>query len=470
MLAKCARIASHLKSHNKIKIVSHIDADGIASASIASIALSRANIEHSIEFVKQLDKDTIERLKSEGHELIWFTDLGSGVREYLEELNFIITDHHKPSMRKLKGNSLIAFYSPKDEFELNPHFFQFDGSTAISGAGLAYLIAKSMSSENLDLAPLAIVGAVGDLQDSAYSKLVGLNREIVEEAKELNLIDSFVDIRYFGRETRPVFKLLEYASDPLIPTLSGREENCIQLLLELGIELKAQEQWRRWIDLNKDECQKIISELVFLLLSKGFGASAAKRIIGEVYVLKKEPLGTELHDAKEFATLLNACGRYGYEEIGYRVCLGDRAEYFERAKALLREHRKTLVESLHFVNAAGVVRRESVQYFHALNNIGEKVVGIVAGMVLSSGSIAQDLPLLAFAQTDDGKAIKVSARATRELVAKGLDLASALGKASSAVGGIGGGHAIAAGATIPKGSEEEFLNEVERVIKEQLLS
>jgi RecJ-like exonuclease len=89
-------------------------------------------------------------------------------------------------------------------------------------------------------------------------------------------------------------------------------------------------------------------------------------------------------------------------------------------------------------------------------------------MVLSSGNIAQDLPLLAFAQTDDGKAIKVSARATRELVARGLDLATALTKAAQKVSGIGGGHAIAAGATIPKGSEEDFLNETEKIIKEQV--
>ncbi|MDI6887252.1 MAG: DHH family phosphoesterase [Candidatus Thermoplasmatota archaeon] len=370
-------------------------------------------------------------------------------------------------MRKLKGNSLLDFYSAKDELELNPHFFQLDGSTAVSGAGVTYLVARAMSSENLDLAPLAIVGAVGDLQDSAYSKLVGLNRNILEEAKELNLIDSFIDIRYFGRESRPVFKLLEYASDPLLPTLSGREENCIQFLIELGIELKFQEHWRRWIDLNKEEKHKIISELVNLLLSKGFGYRNAKRVVGEVYTLSKEPLGTELHDAKEFATLLNACGRYGKAEIGYKVCLGDRAEYLERSRALLRGHRKTLAESLRFVNESGTVRRDFLQYFHVFDNIGEKIVGIVAGMVLNSG-IAQDLPLLAFAQTDDGKQIKASARATRELVAKGIDLAAALTKAAQVVGGVGGGHNIAAGATIPKGSEEEFLNEVERVIKEQL--
>ena len=36
--------------------------------------------------------------------------------------------------------------------------------------------------------------------------------------------------------------------------------------------------------------------------------------------------------------------------------------------------------------------------------------------------------------------------------------------------GVGGGHKIAAGATIPKGKEEEFLDLLEKEIKTQLSS
>ena len=60
----------------------------------------------------------------------------------------------------------------------------------------------------------------------------------------------------------------------------------------------------------------ISSEIVMLLLSKGFGHEIAKRLIGEVYILEKEEEGTELHDSKEFATLLNSCGRYDKAEVG----------------------------------------------------------------------------------------------------------------------------------------------------------
>jgi RecJ-like exonuclease len=90
-------------------------------------------------------------------------------------------------------------------------------------------------------------------------------------------------------------------------------------------------------------------------------------------------------------------------------------------------------------------------------------------MLLNSEEVNSDLPLVGFAELEDGE-IKASARATEELVEKGLNLSLAMKKAASALNGIGGGHNIAAGATIPKGKEEEFLNLLEKEIKTQLSS
>jgi len=49
-----------------------------------------------------------------------------------------------------------------------------------------------------------------------------------------------------------------------------------------------------------------------------------------------------------------------------------------------------------------------------------------------------------------------------------LNLSKALKNAASVVNGVGGGHSIAAGATIPKGKEEEFLDILETEIKNQI--
>ena len=64
--------------------------------------------------------------------------------------------------------------------------------------------------------------------------------------------------------------------------------------------------------------------------------------------------------------------------------------------------------------------------------------------------------------------IMVSGRGSREVVAKGLDLAAIMQAAAKAVGGQGGGHHVAAGATIPPGTEQTFLEIADRMVREQL--
>ena len=66
--------------------------------------------------------------------------------------------------------------------------------------------------------------------------------------------------------------------------------------------------------------------------------------------------------------------------------------------------------------------------------------------------------------------IHVSCRGTQYLVSKGLDLGKAMKTASQKLGGHGGGHAIASGATISIEKEEEFLNLVDEIIVKQIMS
>lgn len=456
MLKRAEKISGIIKNSKEIHIVTHIDADGISAGSIAYQTLERLGKKFSIEFIKELDKEILERLKNENHELVWFTDLGSSIASD-NSINMIITDHHACS-----ENSDFPFH-------LNPHLFGLDGSFEISGAGLTYLVSKTVDKKNIDLSSLAIVGACGDLQDRKFKKLYGLNREVLKDGEQSNIVIPKIDIRYFGRETRPIYKMLQYASDPLIPGLSGRESACISFLQELGIKAQDGDYWRRWIDLSKDERRIIISNIAKLLLTKGFGHKITKRIIGEVYVLVQEKEGTEVHDAKEYATLLNSTARYGKHDVGLKVCLGDRDKWFKKARNLLIGHRHNLVEGIQFAKEEGIIKRQYLQFFHAGSGIRDTIIGIVANMLLNSEETSKDLPLIGFADKGDGE-VKVSARGTEEMVEKGLNLSLAMKKAASAFNGVGGGHNIAAGATIPKGKEEEFLEILEKEIKTQLCS
>src|SRR3989441_11958673 len=173
------------------------------------------------------------------------------------------------------------------------------------------------------------------------------------------------------------------------------------------------------------------------MLERGCGIKEVERLAGDTYTLPREPAGSPTRDAKEFGTLMNACGRYDQPEVGYRVCRGDREEYLARELRLLRGHREYLMDSMETIEEAGITQMEAVQYFHAADRIHDTVVGIAASMVLNRKVASKDLPIIAFAQADDG--IKVSARTTRGLVARRPDLAAVMQPASPARGGTSRG-------------------------------
>ena len=469
MHARAKEIAERIRRAPEVRVYSHIDSDGITGGSIAAEALDRAGIPFKVTFLKKLDTPTVEQIKNENPPLAWFCDLGAGALHLMDGLDAVITDHHIPTeapVSKASRGDLLAFLEANDRvLMLNPHDLG-RGSDDISGAGTTYMVAKALDARNTDLAAIAVVGAVADMQEQEYRRLSGFNREILADGIAAGVLEATTDLRLFGRETRPLHKLLQYASDPLLPRLTGNEEACTIFLLELGLELKTEDGWITWAQLARSQKRLVLSELVRHMLQRGCTADQVQRLIGEVYTLVREPEGSELRDAKEFGTLINACGRYEQAEVAYRVCRGDRAEALALALDLLRAHRENLVHSLDFIASIGVTKLTALQYFHGEDRIKDTVVGITAGMILNSGKLDLSLPIFGFAYAEDG--VKVSGRGTRDLVKRGLNLAAVMQEASRALGGEGGGHDVAAGATIPRGSEPEFLRLADKIVAGQL--
>jgi len=468
MHARAKEIADRLRKASQVHIYCHIDSDGITGGSIAAEALERAGIPSKVTFLKKLDTATVEAIKNENPPLAWFCDLGAGALHLMEGMDAVITDHHIPTEAPAPRSrrDLFDYIEASNRIlMLNPHDLG-RGSDDISGSGTTYIVAKALDPRNVDLSAIAVVGAVADMQEQEYRRLAGFNREILEDGVAAGVLEATVDLRLFGRETRAIHKLLQYSSDPLLPRLTNNEEACLAFLLELGLELKTEEGWVTWASLAKSERRLILSELVRHMLQHGATAAEVERLVGEVYTLPREPSGSELRDAKEFGTLINACGRYEQAEVAYRVCRGDREEQLGMALDLLRAHRENLVHSLDFIHGIGVTKLTAIQYFLAGDKVKDTVVGITAGMILNSGTVDRDRPIFGFANAEDG--VKVSGRGTRELRNRGLDLAAVMREASRQLGGEGGGHSAAAGATIPYGSETEFLQIADRMVTEQL--
>lgn len=255
-------ILEYAEKGKSITLVSHIDADGLAAASIMGKALARGEAFFRIRIWKQMDELLIEEIASEEKSLLVFSDLGSGsldlLKAKLPEWDIVVLDHHqsvgKPSAKLV---------------HVNPHNNAFDGAREISGAGVAYLTAKAMDGSNVDLAPLAVVGALGDSQDKNEKReLFGLNEGVAKDAVDAGYMKIETDLIFYGRETRPIHKALAYTTNPFIPELSGEEDNCYGFLSNLGIKLKNEDRWRTINDLNVEEKQRIFSELAKHLSSK----------------------------------------------------------------------------------------------------------------------------------------------------------------------------------------------------------
>jgi single-stranded-DNA-specific exonuclease len=298
-------ITENIQADSFFTVMSHHDADGLSSASVIGSALSRARARFTIRIVEELREDILDEISKAEPEVAIFTDIGSGyfdvLSTHLKAKTNLVLDHHPPSAQV-----------PKNIVQLNPHDFGIDGARLVSASGLCYFVARELSEQNKDLSAMAIVGALGDMQDRNDKRaLTGLNEPIVEDAVASENVRVDSDLVLYGRETRPIHRALAYTTTPYLPNLSGREDNCLTLLSTNSIRLKEGDRFRTIADLSQDEKQKLLNAIISYLTSIGFQSSVVLDMVGTVYTLVNEPGGSPTRDAREFSALLNACGRSG---------------------------------------------------------------------------------------------------------------------------------------------------------------
>lgn len=452
---------THASNGDLIRIVSHNDADGISSGGILTAVAHRLGANFHTSIVKKLDDKTIKSLAEEKAPLIVFSDFGSG---YLDELreqldtDIIILDHHMPQETKHPGVTHV-----------NPMLHGIDGSREISAAGVCYLFAKQLNPRNRDLSPLAVVGALGDQQDKGERQtLIGMNTLIEEDAADASLLRKHIGLVFYGYETRHIAKAISYTTDPFIPGLSGDEGNCVAFLRRIGLELETQGRVKSLADLDTDETKMLFSALSSHMLSSGCSGDSIHKLLGTIYTLTGETTGTSMRSGREYGSLLNACGRMGRPGVGVAVCLGDRVEAVDEAHEALETYRRSIAESLDWVqNMDGVKERANIYVIQAGDSVPDTVIGVVSGILLSQGLLKAEKPIVSTAVDEEGQ-LKVSARSIESLVERGLHMGKVMQAAAELVEGGGGGHDIAAGAFIPAEREEEFMDEVDRLVGEQI--
>jgi len=414
-----ARSILHCES---MRVISHNDADGITSAALICIALQRAGIPFQATLLNRLDETALAGLEG----AVVFCDMGSGKPEVISRVkeDCFVLDHHRPV------GSIECMH-------LNPHLFGIDGAFELSAAGTVYSVVRHMG-ENLDLAGLALVGAMGDRQ-----AMIGANRTILDEAVSSGAVDVRVGLKM--AQDGPLDEVFAGCIEPLLDYVGDREA-AAKFLRDLKISGNLE-------SLEKNDLARLSTAITLKLLMQG--SFAADSIVGEVIRLRHEVVENSL----EMVQLLNACGNRDVPGLGLQICLRD-ASALPVARRMAAEYKSHILREISLLRERSRAMK-SIRYLKMENG---EAGAIVSGLGIRY--LYTDLPLITLNHKEE--MVKISARGNKPLISQGLDLSVALRKAAAAVGGAGGGHTIASGASIPPGSEDRFLTLLDEMVGEQL--
>ena len=430
-------IHAHAK-RKRVRLISHYDADGITAAAIMAHSLRRAGYDFHVNLMRNPFTNGIDRVKKEKNDIIIFTDMGSGQLLMIQEIksHIIIIDHHQ----------LIQEKTPDHILQLNAYQFNINGNYDASGASLSYAVAMALDERNTDLAIYAIVGATGDKQ--YIDGFSGYNKILVDDAVTNNIVVESTGLKLTENTLK---EALYYAVDPFFPGLSGRKQQIKDFLDTLGIDPETEPS-----SLSLDHRKQLHSALILLLLEHDCEENIIDTVVRQRYY--SDEIWGEL---EQFADLLDCCGKGGHRDTGFALCMGDKKAY-DQARSYEQEYKQKILDELIILEEQGCKETDSLRYFYT----GYSSLGGVIGGIAVNYLFDREKPL--FSIVKKSNELHVSSRGNKYLVKNGLDLGSAMETIAQKLNGHGGGHQVAAGATIPETKEQEFIILLNSIISEQL--
>ena len=430
-------LKEHIEKDSVIRLISHNDADGISAAAVIANALAEENVQFHTSIVPRLKEDMVNQLRSEKYDLFIFSDMGS---PFIKEFNtykhdVIVADHHQVDGTEAESNVV----------HVNPHLFGIDGSRDLCGAGAAYLTVRNMDKKHL--AYFALIGAFGDMQ--GQNGFTGVNKMILDDALESGTLEVHEGLKIVSKASEPIYKSLAYTFSPPLPKISGDVEGAREFLERMNLSYGI-----KFTDMEDEEKDLLKEALVQI----------NPEIFGDCYTVPKEvPL---LRDLEEYSYILDACGKNKKQGLGLSIALGERDQALDAAVKLQRQYRDQIVKGLEWIKREGAQQLNSIQYLYSEDKVLKSVMGTIASIGLSVELLDDSKPVIGMSRLH--RDIKISGRTTRDMVARGVDLGSALRDSSNNFGGTGGGHDIAAGAMIPYESRDSFLHLVDEMVEYQL--
>jgi single-stranded-DNA-specific exonuclease len=451
LLEQCKVASQELAKHENILIVSHLDADGLSSCAIARIALERKKISADWMVVQGIDDEILDYMSK--YSLIILTDIGSSQLSSVMRIKgskIIILDHHEPDDNNEYSHII----------HINPHMVGVSNPKSISGAGVAYIFSMAIDENNRDLAHIAIIGAIGDVQEE--KGFSGINSIIFEDAIQAGKISAMKGLKLFGAQSKSLVRLIAYNNDLCLKGITGSIPRAKEFIEDLGISIYDDKGERRYIDLDDEEKKMLNAAIIDYRQS----FPGAPDIEGFNYILNDEKQGSIFCDAREYATLLNACGRMERSDIGIGALMSIAGAKRDAAR-VLKEYKSEIGLSINWFKEQyhdnkKITRGKGYIIIDGRGIMRASIAGTLASIVSRMEEIKDGTLILSLASLDNGD-IKASLRK------KGngdSDLHDIIMRISHESGCLSGGHENASGATIPKENYESFLSCAIRIMEE----
>jgi RecJ-like exonuclease len=417
-----------IEKENFFRVFSHYDADGVSSGLIITETLRRLNKGFHISFLRGTDLEVIK--ESRDYPII-LSDLGSDVEGELKSSAVVIVDHH-----------MVTNPEVKETINLNPRKYGYDGTKEACSSTVAFLLSLAIDDNNHDLFPAFLAGVIGDKQNIGGFK--GINGRIVEELKGKYQFSK--DINLTGKS---ISEAIYLSIEPYFDGLSGNMEASRFFLQNVSIDPDAP-----IANLRTDEKERIVDLLTIQLIKQNAAREGYETLVSDIFTFKNFGLtGNQISD------YFDASGRNGKMGLPTSWYMGNE-EAKDEMDNLSTKLRKEALEQIKKTYGS----RKEMKNLIVCYVENPYLAGISASIMMLY-LVQNSKPVIALYRN---KGTKISGRATRELVAKGLDLSKAIGDAASKVGGHGGGHNIAAGGEIPFDMEEEFLRALNEGLGEQI--
>ncbi|MBS3157866.1 DHH family phosphoesterase [Candidatus Woesearchaeota archaeon] len=490
LLEKAASFYKSIEADKVIRIIAHLDADGIASCGIFSRFLLAEKRKFVVSFVHDLRQEFLQKVGAEHYNYYLFLDLGSanlsGLEKKLPNKKILVIDHCYADKQVVVENEAGDAASAGNIVQVNPYLVGIDGSKEISSAGMVYLLCAKINYGSMDeavinsLGVLTLIGAIGDCQDSGG--FTGINKILLDNAIEKNSITKSQGLTIITDMNQPVHKMLEYSISQVLPGITGSEAESFNFLAGLGINPKHDNSWKVCAHLAEEDISKIKAALQNKFMDKSF----ISNLYGDNYHLTSN-FALFGNNLREISAIIKACGRMGNAQLGLRlfiglgslnnmVSVGDNAtsNLASLAKKCSVEYRNKLLAALSWYvknkdspnvmkgNGYFIVNLTSIRDFNA--NLLGKAIEIIS----ISGEVQANTLVLGLA-VENNFNVKVSLRYLGQDKESAPKLDRILKEITEQINGEILGHRHVMGALIPREKEMDFIKIARKVLESRAM-